>query len=108
MYNLKKFNIRKKNLIILLRSRKKNKLPNKLSQITMTDLKCTNINMFSGDILGMMWLVTIKRYPKLAIIDNNNYIHEILACSTEEAQDRILDRFLKEKDDSKIDLEKKN
>jgi hypothetical protein len=51
--------------------------------------------MTTGDMFGMMWLMTIQRYPKLAVIDDDNYVHAILACRTEEAQDDVLNRFLK-------------
>jgi hypothetical protein len=53
--------------------------------------------MNTGDMFRVMWLTTIQMYPKLAIIDDDNYAHAILACSTESAQDDILKRFLESK-----------
>ncbi len=42
-----------------------------------------------------MWQVTIEKWPHLAVIDDNDYAHAILACKSEEAQDMVLNRFLK-------------
>ncbi len=64
----------------------------------MSGSGCTTFNMTTGDMFGMMWLMTIQRYPKLAVIDDDNYIHAILACRTEEAQDDVLKRFLKSRE----------
>lgn len=41
-------------------------------------------------------------YPKFAIIDDNDYAHAILACSTDSAQDDVLKRFLESKTRSVI------
>lgn len=48
----------------------------------------------------MMWQWTIQKYPKLAVIDDDNYVHAILACRTEEAQDDVLKRFLENRKDT--------
>ncbi len=53
--------------------------------------------MNTGDMFNKMWIMTIEKYPKLAVIDDNNYIHAILACVTEEAQDNVLKKFLMSK-----------
>eukprot|EP00966_Prymnesium_polylepis_P059253 1373610-Prymnesium_polylepis.1 len=53
--------------------------------------------MNTGDMFRAMWLTTIQMYPKLAIIDDDNYVHAILACPTESAQDDVLKRFLESK-----------
>lgn len=63
----------------------------------MSESKSFTINMNTGDMFQMMWLITIQRYPKLAVIDDDNYAHAILACRTEEAQDDVLKRFLESK-----------
>ncbi len=63
----------------------------------MSESKSFTINMNTGDIFRMMWLIAIEQYPKLAVIDDDNYAHAILACTTEEAQDDVLKRFLESK-----------
>ena len=50
-----------------------------------------------GNVLEMMWLKTLQLHPKLAVIDDDNYIHAILASKTEEEQDKILEKFLADK-----------
>lgn len=52
------------------------------------------------NIYQMMWQWTIQKYPKLAVIDDDNYVHAILACRTEEAQDDVLKRFLENRKDT--------
>jgi hypothetical protein len=47
-----------------------------------------------GDLMSLMWQKTIELYPKLAVINDDAYKHQILACTNEEAQDAILAKFL--------------
>ena len=61
-----------------------------------------NMMISVGNVFQIMWWKTIELYPKFAVVDDNNYIHQILSCSTEEEQDRILERFLKEKEEKKL------
>jgi hypothetical protein len=44
--------------------------------------------------MSLMWQKTIELYPKLAVINDDAYKHQILACTNEEAQDAILAKFL--------------
>lgn len=53
--------------------------------------------MTTGTVFRGMWEITIKLYPHLAVIDDDNYIHAILGCKTEEQQNMILNQFLKAK-----------
>lgn len=56
-----------------------------------------NMMIRVGNVFQIMWWKTIELYPKLAVIDDNNYIHQILNCRTEEEQDRILEEFMQHK-----------
>ena len=48
----------------------------------------------TGDLIGMLWQITIKKYPNLSVIDDTNYQEAILNCTTEEQQNFILQKFL--------------
>tara|TARA_Y100000591_G_C21812501_1_gene688731 strand:+ start:164 stop:379 length:216 start_codon:yes stop_codon:yes gene_type:complete len=51
----------------------------------------------TSDLFGVMWKITIDMYPKLSVIDDNNYRHAILNCSNQQQQDFILQQFLESK-----------
>ena len=48
----------------------------------------------TGDLYRAMWSLTINKYPHLAVIDDDNYVHAVLDCRTVEAQNDVLRRFL--------------
>ena len=50
------------------------------------------------DMLQVMWNNTVQKYPHLGVITDSNYIHAILHCKTEEAQNHILNLYLKERE----------
>ena len=59
----------------------------------------TDENTYStttGAFFADMWTQTVDMYPKLAVIKCNHTAHAILASASEEAQDRILQRYLQE------------
>ena len=45
-----------------------------------------------------MWMWTIEKYPKLRIIDDNNFKHMILQCKNESEQENIYELFIKRKE----------
>jgi hypothetical protein len=47
-----------------------------------------------GGMLRLMWMKTSQMRPELEVIDDPNYMHMILGCSSEEAQKRVLHEFL--------------
>lgn len=55
----------------------------------------------TGNLLGHMWDMTVQQFPKLSVIDDDNYKHMILNCSTEEQQNNVLDMFLEMKEKEK-------
>jgi len=50
-----------------------------------------------GDMIDAMWIWTINKYPKLAVIDNDNFKHMVLQCRSEAEQDNILILFHEQK-----------
>lgn len=51
-------------------------------------------NATTGDLFNIMWTYTVKQYPKYEKINNNNFRHAILSCSTAEAQERVYQKYL--------------
>ena len=51
------------------------------------------MSLSCGDVFRAMWTRTVQLYPELAEIDDDAYIHAILACSTKEQQGRLLAEF---------------
>jgi len=51
----------------------------------------------TGMLLNAMWQQSCERWNELKVIDDDNTKHAILACSTKEAQDKILEDFLSHK-----------
>ena len=58
------------------------------------------------DVMNCMWQMTIKKWPHLAVIDDDNYIHLILTCNTEKDQDMVLNLFLQSRGLSFVDGKK--
>ena len=50
--------------------------------------------MTTGMFFSMMWTRSVELYPELAAIECNHTRHAILACSTKEAQDKVLREYL--------------
>ena len=50
--------------------------------------------MTTGMFFSMMWAKSVEMNPELAVIECNHTRHAILACSTKEAQDRVLHEYL--------------
>ena len=42
-------------------------------------------NTTTADLFNIMWSYTVKQYPKYEKINNNNFTHVILSCSTRES-----------------------
>ena len=49
----------------------------------------------TGLFYQIMWEKTLQKYPHLGVITDSDYIHAILACTTQEAQNLVLDNYLK-------------
>ena len=54
----------------------------------------TTYTMTTGMFFSMMWTKSVEMNPELAVIECNHTRHAILACSTKEAQDRVLHEYL--------------
>lgn len=52
-------------------------------------------NFSVGMFLDYQWHVTVSMYPHLSIVDDDNFKHAIIQCASEEAQNNVLDMFLK-------------
>lgn len=50
--------------------------------------------MTTGMLFNMMWTKSVELYPELAVIECNHTKRAILACSTKEAQDKVLRDYL--------------
>lgn len=48
----------------------------------------------TGALFSAMWEKSCELYPELKAIKDNNVRHAILACSTKEAQDTLLRKYL--------------
>ena len=51
-------------------------------------------NMTTEDLYNIMWAQIVKNHPKYQEIEDNNFRHAILACSTIEAQEIIYQYYL--------------
>lgn len=60
----------------------------------MEEASSTNTMKSSvGEFTLLLWHRTIELYPHLKEIDDFNFIHRVLLCTTAEAQDKVLDDF---------------
>lgn len=50
--------------------------------------------MTTGMFFSALWTKSVEMNPELAVIECNDTRHAILACSTKEAQDRVLRDYL--------------
>ena len=56
--------------------------------------RSTTYTMTTGMFFSMMWTKSVEMNPELAVIECNHTRHAILACSTKEAQDKVLRDYL--------------
>lgn len=54
----------------------------------------TTYTMTTGMFFSALWTRSVEMYPELAVIEDNDTRHTILACSTKYAQDRVLREYL--------------
>ena len=67
---------------------------NSLVNEVQSRLGYSTFTLTFGMFFSAMWAKSIELYPELSVIKCNHTRHAILACSTKEEQDKVLDEYL--------------
>ena len=64
------------------------------SKLKIENSSYNSYQMTTGDMFSLMWTELVKECPKYENIEDNNFRHAMLACSSHEALERCYNQYL--------------